>query len=66
MKLRQAVDDFRVEELSGFKSGSGKYKIYLLEKRSMESFALLGYLSGSNNIPVSWFGIAGLKYLWRA
>jgi len=62
MKLRQAVDDFKVFELNDFKvSDSGKYKIYLLEKRSMESFALLGYLSKSNNIPVSGFGIAGLK-----
>ncbi|PKP52539.1 MAG: tRNA pseudouridine(13) synthase TruD [Candidatus Altiarchaeales archaeon HGW-Altiarchaeales-3] len=62
MKLRQVVDDFKVEELSDFKvSDSGKYKLYLLEKRSMESFALLGYLSRSNNIPVSGFGIAGLK-----
>jgi tRNA pseudouridine13 synthase len=62
MKLRQLPEDFKVEEINDFPIlKSGEYKLYLLEKRGMETFYLLGYLSKNNNIPISEFGIAGLK-----
>lgn len=62
MKLRQIPEDFKVEEIQGFKiSRTGKYKLYLLTKKNLESFALINYLAKMNNIPVSEFGIAGLK-----
>jgi tRNA pseudouridine13 synthase len=62
MKLKQLPEDFAVEELNKFElKESGNYKLYLLEKKSMETFYLLSYLSKKNNIPVSEFGIAGLK-----
>ena len=62
MKLRQTIEDFKVEEVNTFSlQDAGKYKLYLLEKRGMESFALLAYLSRENKIPNSSFGIAGLK-----
>lgn len=63
MKLRQLPEDFKVEEINKFELSSGRnsYKLYLLEKKGIETFSLLGYLSKKNNIPVSEFGIAGLK-----
>ena len=63
MKLRQLPEDFRVEEINSFKISKDKlpFKLYLLEKKSLESFSLLGYLSKINNIPLKDIGIAGLK-----
>jgi tRNA pseudouridine13 synthase len=62
MKLRQRHEDFRVEEISELDiKDSGRYKLYLLEKRGMETFYLLAYLAKQNGIPVTDFGIAGLK-----
>ncbi|ODS41948.1 MAG: tRNA pseudouridine(13) synthase TruD [Candidatus Altiarchaeales archaeon IMC4] len=62
MKLRQKIEDFRVEEVGTFGlQDTGKYKLYLLEKRGLESFALLSYLSKENRIPRNSFGFAGLK-----
>lgn len=63
MKLKQLPEDFKVEEMSSISISKEKkvYKIYLLEKRSMETFSLLAYLSKKNKIPVRDFGIAGLK-----
>ncbi|MEM4347011.1 MAG: tRNA pseudouridine(13) synthase TruD [Candidatus Altiarchaeota archaeon] len=66
MKLRQRVDDFQVEEINKFEilensSTKAKYKIYLLEKRGLETFFVLKYLSRNNKIPLSEFKIAGLK-----
>src|SRR3989338_10508802 len=63
MKLKQLPEDFKVEEISDVdisKEEKG-YKIYSLEKRGMETFSLLAYLSKKDNIPVREFGIAGLK-----
>jgi len=37
------------------------YKIYLLRKKSLETFALLRYISKNNNIPLKEIGFAGLK-----
>lgn len=62
MKLRQKPGDFIVEEINSLKPlPSGSYKLYLLEKSGLETFALFYHLSRQNNIPVREFGIAGLK-----
>src|SRR3989338_2390948 len=63
MKLKQLPEDFKVEEISdiGISKEKKGYKIYLLEKKGMETFSLLAYLSKKNKIPVKDFGIAGLK-----
>jgi tRNA pseudouridine13 synthase len=62
MKLRQLPEDFVVEEISRFDiSKSGNFKLYLLEKKCLETFSLLSYLSKKNNVPFREFGIAGLK-----
>lgn len=62
MKLRQDLEDFKVEEISEFVlKDSGAYKLYLLEKRGMETFYLLAYLAKQNGILVTDFGIAGMK-----
>src|SRR3989338_7387040 len=63
MKLKQLPEDFKVEEMSSISISKEKkgYKIYILEKKSIETFSLLAYLSKKNKIPVKDFGIAGLK-----
>jgi len=63
MKLKQLPEDFKVEELNELEISKSEkpYKAYLLEKKSMETFSLLSYLAKKNNIPISEFGIAGLK-----
>lgn len=63
MKLRQLVGDFQVEEINEFALSEvgGEYRLYLLEKKGLESFSILRYLSGKNNVPPSSFGVAGLK-----
>jgi tRNA pseudouridine13 synthase len=63
MKIKQSPEDFKVEEISSFKisQNAGRYKLYLLEKRGLETFALLKILSRNNRIPVHEFAIAGLK-----
>lgn len=62
MKLRQKIEDFRVEEITKFNLlKDGKFRLYLLEKRGLESFSLIQYLSRLNHIPSKAFGIAGLK-----
>ncbi len=63
MKLRQLPEDFKVEELNEFdiSKDKGDYKLYVLEKKGLETFSMLGYLSKKNKIPVKEFGIAGLK-----
>ncbi|MBM3200072.1 tRNA pseudouridine(13) synthase TruD [Candidatus Woesearchaeota archaeon] len=63
MKLRQLPEDFKVEEINSVNPSSSEkpYKLYVLEKRSVETFSLLRYLSKKNNIPIKELGIAGLK-----
>ncbi len=63
MKLRQIPEDFVVEEISTIKpqTTTGKFKLYLLQKKGLETFYLIDYLSKKNNIPANEFGIAGLK-----
>jgi len=62
MKIKQLPEDFKVEEISEFAiKERGNYKLYALEKKTIETFSLLRYLSKKDKIPVSEFGIAGLK-----
>ncbi len=63
MKLKQLPEDFKVDELHELEISRDEkpYKVYLLEKKSMETFSLLSYLAKKNNIPFSELGIAGLK-----
>jgi tRNA pseudouridine13 synthase len=63
MKLRQLPEDFMVEEISHFDISQEKktYRLYSLQKKSMETFSLIGYLSRQLNISHKEFGIAGLK-----
>ncbi len=62
MKIKQLPEDFKVEEISEFApKDRGNYKLYTLEKKTIETFSLLRYLSKKDKIPVSEFGIAGLK-----
>lgn len=63
MKIKQLPEDFKVEELNELEISRDEkpYKVYLLEKKGMEAFSLLSYISKENNIPVSELGIAGLK-----
>lgn len=63
MKLKQLAEDFKVEEITNIIPSQEKrdYKFYLLEKKSMETFSLLSYLSKKNKIPIEDFGIGGIK-----
>lgn len=67
MKLKQKPEDFVVEEIlsenikRNISQKEGKYKLYILKKKSLETFALLRYLSKNNNIPLKEIGFAGLK-----
>ncbi|MBI5390359.1 tRNA pseudouridine(13) synthase TruD [Candidatus Woesearchaeota archaeon] len=62
MKLRQLAADFMVEEVPKAKVlTSGQHQLFLLEKQSMETFSLIGYIAQKNNIPTGKIGIAGLK-----
>ena len=62
MKLRRLIEDFVVEELNNFTTlDSGKFRLYSLEKRGLETFYIINYLSRINNIPRREFGYAGLK-----
>jgi len=63
MKLRQAPQDFMVEEISDIKASEDDqgFGIYLLEKRGLDTFTLLAYLSKRLGVPYKDFGIAGLK-----
>lgn len=63
MKLKQLPEDFKVEEINELNISKEKksYKAYMLEKRGIETFSLLSYLSNKNNVPIREFGIAGLK-----
>ena len=63
MKLRQAPQDFRVEEVSDIKATQTElgFGLYLLEKRGLDTFTLLAYLSKRLGVPYKDFGIAGLK-----
>jgi len=62
IKIRRIPEDFKVFELNKFNIlKRGKYKLYLLKKKNLETFDLVDYLSRTNQIPRGAFGIAGLK-----
>jgi tRNA pseudouridine13 synthase len=63
MKLKQFLEDFKVFEVNDIEILKEKadYRLYLVEKKGIETFALLSYLSRKNNIPKNDLGIAGLK-----
>lgn len=62
MKLRQLPEDFKVEEIaSRTTEQDGRYCLYLLEKRGMETVALLKSIARTTGIPITDFGVAGLK-----
>jgi tRNA pseudouridine13 synthase len=63
MKLRQAPKDFKVEELSELDVSDEDlgFGLYRLEKRGLDTFTLLAYLSKRLGVPYKEFGIAGLK-----
>ncbi|MFH1063991.1 MAG: tRNA pseudouridine(13) synthase TruD [Candidatus Woesearchaeota archaeon] len=63
IKLRQCPEDFKVEEIAKFDiyKEPKAYKLYILEKKGVETFSLLEYLSKQNNIPLDDFKIAGIK-----
>ena len=62
MKLRQLPKDFQVEEIRINKLvQKGKYKLYQLEKKELETFMIVSYIAKVNNIPRKEIGIAGLK-----
>jgi tRNA pseudouridine13 synthase len=63
MKLRQDLKDFRVDEISDLKISDEDlgFAVYRLEKRGLDTFTLLAYLSKRLGVPYKDFGIAGLK-----
>lgn len=63
MKLRQLLKDFDVEEVSKFDISNKRrsFKLYMLEKRGLETFSLFRYLAKQNHIPMPVIGYAGLK-----
>ncbi len=64
MKLKQLPEDFIVEEQVSFKfvdEAVGGYKVYLLEKKSIDTFSALDIISRANGVSRNKIGIAGLK-----
>jgi tRNA pseudouridine13 synthase len=62
MKYKSSPEDFVVEEIAEHRLfNKGSYKLYSLEKKGIETFALLDELSRTHNIPRKELGIAGLK-----
>ena len=62
MKYKQKPEDFIVEEIADHKIlNDGKYKIYTVEKKGIETFALLDRFSKTHGIARKDIGIAGIK-----
>jgi tRNA pseudouridine13 synthase len=62
VKYRQKPEDFIVEEINDFEiKKSGNYKLYIVEKKSIESLFLMSYIGKMCNIPSKDVCIAGLK-----
>lgn len=64
MKLRQLPEDFRVEELIDLtpdKVVEAGFRLYVLEKRGVESLHALRHIAKSSNVPFKSIGYAGLK-----
>ena len=67
VKLRQTPEDFLVTELGGPKPVVGsemlgcEHRLYLLEKRDLDTISLLARLSRHFNLPRRSFGLSGFK-----
>ena len=61
MKLKRLPEDFRVEELTGFKPGSGSYALYRLTKRSLGTPEAIESLLRRWNLPRPAVSFGGLK-----
>ncbi|RLF29261.1 MAG: tRNA pseudouridine(13) synthase TruD [Thermoplasmata archaeon] len=63
MKLKQKPSDFIVEEIPNFNILSDKddYKIFLMEKKEIDTFDSIEIISKKLRIPRSQIGFAGLK-----
>ncbi len=59
--LSERINLDKVSQSKEDSSQDKKYKLYILRKKSLETFALLRYLSKNNNIPLKDIGFAGLK-----
>ena len=67
VKLRQIPEDFQVTELGGPEPIIGQamldcdHRLYLLEKRDLDTISLLARLSRYFNLPRRSFGLSGYK-----
>ena len=63
MKLKQIPSDFIVEEIPNreFSRKEKQHKVFLLEKKELDTFEALNILSYSLHIPIREIGFAGLK-----
>lgn len=62
MKIKQLPEDFIVEEVSSRPlKGSGKFQIYLLEKKGLDTFGAKRIIGKEFKISSQEIGIAGLK-----
>ncbi len=67
VKLRQVPEEFQVTELGGPEPVIGsemvdcEHRLYLLEKRDLDTIALLARLSRHFNLPRRSFGLSGFK-----
>jgi tRNA pseudouridine13 synthase len=62
MKYRKTPEDFIVEEIAEHKIlPKGPFKLYTVQKESIETVALIRLLSEKCNIPRANIGIAGIK-----
>lgn len=64
MKIKKEVNDFIVEEIldTSFEiKKEGEFKLFLLEKISLETLFVINKLSIDNSIPIKEIGYAGIK-----
>ena len=61
-RMREAPEDFRVEELDGFEaSGDGEHLLLSIEKRGMNTAFVAGQIARWAGVPEVAVGYAGLK-----
>ncbi|MFA6088686.1 MAG: tRNA pseudouridine(13) synthase TruD [Candidatus Woesearchaeota archaeon] len=62
VKYKQVPEDFIVSEINEFEiKKNGDYRLYSIEKKSIESLFLISFIGKTCNIPSKDIGIAGLK-----
>ena len=63
MILKKLPEDFIVEEIIDLEilSHNAGYKLFCLEKKNIETFYIIRYISKRCNIPLNAIGIDGLK-----